>query len=526
MTRLAVASSVGSIRGPTVQRRRIRESVPFAQIGVTTVLALVVVLSLPQVGAATSDAVSQGGHRSFSASSVLLGPVGTAPSYPTYLGNVERDGELSYAGSSINVSSAPDLHSLWTFNTNRTVASQAIVQSGVAYVGAWNGFEYALNASTGSLLWKTYLGIVNADTGPGKCGEVLGVTSTATYSNNTLYVYGGNSTFYALDPATGSVRWSTNLAGPQSYGYYGWSSPLIFGGAAYVGLSSQCDLPLVPAGLDEVSLTSHAVVHRFNTSVPNSIGGSIWSSPALNPASNTIYITTGNPPGTNKSTYGESIVSLNASTLTPDYSWQILASTRGADSDFGATPTLYQLSDHASLVTAGNKNGYLYTWYQSNLTLLWSKKVTQGVYVDTTAEMNGHLFGVTPTAYIGAKKYNSTVFSINPINGKYLWRTGLPGKVSFTYGAPIWVNGVLVVNDGSYLVALDAFNGTILYRSQLGGAMVPPPSVWGSELLVGHGDNLTAYVANSSSLAKSVEKGEAGTSFPVTETLQARSRDA
>jgi hypothetical protein len=238
-------------------------------------------------------------------------------------------------------------------------------------------------------------------------------------------------------------------------------------------------------------------VHRLNTSSPNPSGGSIWSAPALNASSNTVFITTGNPLGRLNSTYGESIVSLNASTLSPDSQWTVPPSEIGVDSDFGTTPTLYNLTGHPALVSAGNKNGYLYTWFQSNLTLVWQKKVTHGTYAETTTEMNGHLFGATPQAYIGPREYNSTLFSINPLDGSYLWRTGLPGRVGFTYGAPIWINGVLVVNDGSYLVLVDAFNGKILYESELAGGMVPPISAWGSEVLVGHGDDLTAFAVGS-----------------------------
>lgn len=188
---------------------------------------------------------------------------------------------------------------------------------------------------------------------------------------------------------------------------------------------------------------------------------------------------------------------------------------------------MFTLAGHSALVSAGNKNGYLYTWFQSNLTLAWQKKLTQGTYVGTTTERNGHLFGVTPPASIGDRKFNSTLFSINPINGQFVWRTGLPGQVSFSYGAPMWVNGVLVVNDGSYLVLVNAVNGKVLYESEPTGGMVPPVSAWGSEVFVGHGDSLTAYVANSS-----VETGgESSSTLPLlsghsTDSLLARFRDS
>ena len=128
-------------------------------------------------------------------------------------------------------------------------------------------------------------------------------------------------------------------------------------------------------------------------------------------------------------------------------------------------------------------------------------------YVGTTSEMNGHLFGVTLAADVRGKPFNSTLFSINPLNGRFLWQIGLPGNANEAYGAPMWVNGVLVVNDGGFLYLVEAFNGKILYESEPGGRMTPPVSVWGGDLFVGHGDNLTAYSAESDSRTGNAASG-------------------
>jgi outer membrane protein assembly factor BamB len=180
---------------------------------------------------------------------------------------------------------------------NKTIGSQTIVENGVAYFGSWNGHEYAVNASTGAARWNRSLGAVIQDIGPGECYPGLGTTATASYYNGVLYVYGANASLDALDPATGAVLWSTSAVQHPDIGYYGWSSPLLYKDDAYVGLASQCNLPSVAAGLVEISLASHQVVHRFNTSVPDPNGSRLWSSPSLDLSSNTIYITTGDPYG-------------------------------------------------------------------------------------------------------------------------------------------------------------------------------------------------------------------------------------
>jgi outer membrane protein assembly factor BamB len=465
-------------------------------LAVVALLAVLVALLL-SVGPVAGTPFPPSAGPTSNAAPLRLSTSSSIPNYPTYLGDLSRNSLLSTSDSSIDVSSAATLHPLWTFESNRTIASQAIVNDGVVYVGSWNGFEYALSASTGKFLWKTYLGVVHTDSGPKECGTALGTTATATYSDGVLYVYAANSRLNALNPTTGSVLWSTSAVQVPAVGYFGWSSPLVYKGNAYVGLASQCDKPLVAAGLAEISLTSHQVIHRFNSSTPYPNGSSIWSSPALNSASNTIFITTGNPYGKLDSTYGEAIISLNATTLAREHVWKVPLAERIGDSDFGATPTLYTPAGYPALVTAANKNGYLYTWYQSNLTLLWQKKMTSSVYVDTTTEAPCCIFGVTPPASVHGKAFASTLFSINPLTGSFQWHIGLPGDAAVTYGAPMWINGVLVVNDGAHLYLVDASNGKVLYESNPGGNMDPPVSAWGSEIFVAHGENLTAYGVGS-----------------------------
>ena len=112
--------------------------------------------------------------------------------------------------------------------------SSPTLSNGVIYVGAESGSLFAFNAVTGAQLWKSLinasvydqafvynntvyvtaddgtLDAVNAQTG------VLDWNVTAIYANGsgpivangTLYVGGGGSRyFYAVDPATGDVKW-------------------------------------------------------------------------------------------------------------------------------------------------------------------------------------------------------------------------------------------------------------------------------------------------------------------------------
>jgi hypothetical protein len=74
-----------------------------------------------------------------------------------------HDSERSAATTDANLSlaNAPALKLLWNFTAGGPIATSISIVGTTAYVGAWDGYEYAVNTSNGALLWKTYLGITN-----------------------------------------------------------------------------------------------------------------------------------------------------------------------------------------------------------------------------------------------------------------------------------------------------------------------------------------------------------------------------
>jgi PKD repeat protein len=415
-------------------------------------------------------------------SQALLPPGGD---FPTYLGSIERTSS-SVGTQPENLSNAPEIHLLWNSTVGGEIISQPVESNGVVYFGDNNGNEYAANAINGSIYWVRPLGQDANDSG---CApSVLGVTSTATIVGPTLYVDGGNPYFYALNTSTGAIEWRAIIGGSDNLGFYDWSSPLIYNGNAYVGVSSDCDHPLVPAGLVEFSLTTHGVVNYFNSSGPDINGSSIWGSPSINPATNTIYVTTGNGYGPNPQNYSESIIALNATTLNVTAHWQVPESAGPGDSDFGVTPTLFTPNGGFPMVTAANKNGFLYGFYQSNLTLAWQERVCCQMDEDdhiSTAWGGGYVYAVGAETSIGGVTFNSSVHAFDPINGSEEWKEGFPGISYFGYAAPLFVNGVLIVADGDTLLFLNAHTGVLLKKIDLGGQTQAAASIARGEVFVG-----------------------------------------
>ena len=135
---------------------------------------------------------------------LLLTPLlTTAGNWPTYL----HDGQHTAASgdeTTLSPSNAGHLAEHWAFKTGGMIASSPTVVNGVVYVGSWDGYEYALNAADGTLIWRANLGITSAPT----CNPTsAGVTSVATVQNGVVYVGGGDAYWYALDASSGAVLW-------------------------------------------------------------------------------------------------------------------------------------------------------------------------------------------------------------------------------------------------------------------------------------------------------------------------------
>jgi outer membrane protein assembly factor BamB len=447
---------------------------------------------LPLLGATPPSAIATGGPVPFGAASHspfdAVPLTGGGASWPTYMENGARTG-ANLAEKILAPSNVSGLRELWSVPSNGSDFSAPIVVGGTVYYGSWNGDEYAVNATTGSVLWSTYLGV---DAACGGGYTPMGISSTPAYDNGTLYLGGGNGTWYALNATSGAVEWSF-LPGSTVNGYYAWASALVYRGALYIGTASCFDSPLVPAGLLEVSLTSpHAVLHAFNTTPTNLTGESIWSTPAVDASSNTIWLSTGNenPPG--YPPYANAIVGLNATTLQPLGSWQV-PNVAGQDSDFGSTPVLYTTAHGVPLVVASNKNGVAYALNRSNVSV-------NGTWFPAWNLSTGG--GFSGGAFEGSSLYlagGGTVYAVNPANGSVLWTAGMDGGGTI-YGSLTWANGLVYAGGGSEVEAIDAANGTVLWNATLPGGLstVTEPVVVDGELFVASGDygsngEMTAY---------------------------------
>ncbi|HUJ06330.1 MAG TPA: PQQ-binding-like beta-propeller repeat protein [Streptosporangiaceae bacterium] len=384
---------------------------------------------------------------------------GSAGNWSTYL---DGPAHQSYGAGQTVITSATvrELTPAWTFlgdppthrgQPPRGFLSSPTVVDGVIYIGADTGWFYKIDAATGAVLAKRFIGYQ-----PAKTCDALGFVDTATVvvdhasGQRMVYVGGPDGYLYALRAANLSVAWRSVIGIPSRTvsNYFEWASPTIARGRIYIGISSNCDHPLVRGGLISFSQATGRRLATFYT-LPRGIpGGSIWSSAAIGPDRD-IYVTTGNAiKGYREPPYSDSMLKLDPSTLRVLGSFAVPAWQVIADGDFGASPTIF-----GGDVGACDKNGVFYALHRSSMTLAWSRRIgapqprhgnstciAAAVYDGRSLYVAGG--GIT----LRGKRYFGSIQRLDPSTGRRIWATGLPDVVT---GSPT-LDGAGVLAVGTY----------------------------------------------------------------------------
>ena len=431
----------------------------------------------------------------------------------TYLHDDQRTG-ANPNGTAFTDPGVANLSLAWSHAINDSVMGSLIVANGTVFVGSRNGYLLAYDARTGTALGPTtvpswtppYLGQTFYSTCRGDNGTQSpqpGLTATPTLRNGRIYEDAGVPQFdtIALNGTVLSRVDVGNRSNSPWYYDYGWASPLLYRGSAYVGTAALCeynnadpnsmDWKYVQGQLLELNLSNGTIVHVFNVTRGASladVGGSIWSTPSVDPRTNIVWVTTGNENASGQTPsnaeYPRSVVALNASTL------QVLGSCQvgyvGADDDFGAGPTLFHGSHGARYVGAINKDGTFYAYNASDptggscnggaapsLRLVWSDTFC-------TAGGSGPL---APAAFDGTDlfvassgcgNWSGHVDELDPDTGHILWDHTLADPPAIATGGLAYSNGLLFVtanNDSTgsaagtgELQVLNASSGALLFE--------------------------------------------------------------
>lgn len=416
------------------------------------------------------------------------GPVvATSTDWPSYLHDPGHSS--STPANAITVANSTNLQRWWHFaSPGRTVAGQPgggfvaspTVYQGSVYIGSNTGVFYALDENTGLVLWSRMLGYVTHKT----CAA-RGIAATATVAVDpnsgaaTVYAAGGDGHLYALDAVTGDSVWTSVIATPSTTvnDYYNWSSPTVANGRVYVGVSSQCDAPLVKhSGVLAFDQETGERVATYLSMPAGAIGGSVWTSVAVDP-SGAVFATVGNAPAraTNKGD-SSAIVRLDGASLVRQDKWAIPGAQQVSDNDFDASPTIF-VADlggvPTEMVGACNKNGRFYAFKADDLSSgpVWFRQVGIGtgsgeISCLAAAIWDGsHLFLGGNATTIQGISYAGSMRELDPATGNVIWATGLPGNIlgspslngSGVLAASMWASGI---QNGTFLI--DASDGSVL----------------------------------------------------------------
>lgn len=116
---------------------------------------------------------------------------------------------------------------LWTFDAGSPIASSPAAAQGMVFVGTRAGRFVAVDASNGVQRWQVTTGADLPLPWGHESGDVY--TSSPTYADGVVVFGAGDGNVYAVDAATGAVRWRSPTRGRVR------STPAVAGDAVYVG---------------------------------------------------------------------------------------------------------------------------------------------------------------------------------------------------------------------------------------------------------------------------------------------------
>ncbi len=337
--------------------------------------------------------------------------------------------DLQRTGSSTSTASSGNL--LWRFNTGDKIRSSPAIANGVVYQGTNDGYIYALNSSTGSVIWQ-----YAASSG--------GVESSPAVVSGVVYVGclwdGYNGYVIALNATTGTLIWrfATN-SGIES-------SPAVFNGVVYIGSFYGYIYAL--------NATNGILIWSYLT------GGSTYSSPAI--VDSVLY----------QGARDGNVYALNA-----DNGSLIWAHQTG--SQVYASPVVVN-----NVVYTNSDNGTVYALNATDGSEIWHTNIGVGDHVDASPAVSGGI------VYVVAR---TGLYAFNATTGLQDWFFTSPYSPSqstgYVYSCPAVANNIVFYGscDG-YVFALNANNASIVWSYRTGLFVFASPAIVNGIVYVGSYD--------------------------------------
>lgn len=460
----------------------------------TLVVVAVVVLVLAGAVALALTARPSGTTPSTTSSTTQGGtPTGErspGTQWTTYHGDNARTGfvqEAAVANASLSWRSSP---------LDGAVYAEPLLFGGVLYVATENNSLYALNATTGAVVWRLHFGQpVDGSTLP--CGNInpSGVTGTPVIdpTSGTIYLVAfeapAHHVLYAVSASSGAVKFSVRVDPPgadpqveQERAALSLSNGMVY--VPYGGLAGDCgDYHGWVVGVH-----ADGTQGMVSYEVPTDREGGIWApSGAAADARGDLYVTTGNGNSNGAFDHGNSVIELSPNLTEVAYfapvNWAALNSQ---DADLGSVgPALV----NGSGVFQIGKEG---VGYLLNATRLG------GIGGEVTSlQVCNSAFG--GTAYDGSSVFVACSDGLHQVSvaGGTLgagWEAA-----GFSAGPPVVAGGVVWSVDASagHLLGFSSATGSQLFKFSIGSTnRFTTPTVASGAVYVASGDVVYAYATS------------------------------
>jgi outer membrane protein assembly factor BamB len=444
------------------------------------------------------------------------------------LPNADLSGTRSAAGSAIDSSNVSTLTPAWRFplrgyqTPSGVFASTPITLDGRVFIQDLDSNVFALDAGTGGVIWTAHV------------RQVSGGPNGLSAAGGRIYGNTRRGTF-ALDQATGKVIWRRRLVLGTNQTVD--IAPQVANGLVYTSTDG-----LLPGGKGVLYALDAATGHvrwRFDTirgnwAVPGkAAGGGAWW-PASVSADGTVYVGTSNPlpwGGTpalpNGAAYGgralytDSLLALDGASGA--LRWYRQATPHDVrDYDFSASPILARAAVDGTtrnIVYGAGKAGVVYAFDATTGHVYWKRPV--GLHRNDLGPLPDHrvlvcpgLYGgvETPMAYADGRVFvpvvdlcmRGSATGYEPLQNVDIATRGRGELTALdaATGRPVWTRHfrvpvfacATVANDVVFTATFDghvyglaASSGRILWEATVPAAVNACPSVDGNQLLVGAG---------------------------------------
>jgi len=309
----------------------------------------------------------------------------------------------------LTLADVPKLRLRWTFGLGDVVNArgQPVIASGRLFVTSGVGKVYALDPKSGCQYWEF------ASEAPIRSGVVV-----SDAASPTVFFGDAKANAYAVDASTGKLIWKVHI--DEHPAAVITDTPTYYQGTVYLGVSSIeefvgadpkyecCKFRGSVVALD--AATGKAIWQTYTISEaakPTSksksgaqrwgpSGASVWSTPTIDVKRNAVYIATGDNYSDPPSNASDAVVALDRTSGEIRWSQQMTANdaftvdcarpeltncpdSKGPDFDFGQPPILASFQDGRQILVIGQKSGVAHALDpDAKGKILWQTRVGKG----------------------------------------------------------------------------------------------------------------------------------------------------